>query len=480
MAYNDLQQDLTGERETEFAFLRRTLLRATVVGVTSRLGVSAFGIAAADEHDEKGDDNIISYTDTVDSVNEDSDSNADAEVHASEGAGNIQAALNNADADEVVHINGDGEYEWESEIVVPNHVTLDVSNEVSVSVPSDHNLTPYTLNGSEIYSLITNANRSTPENVTIRGGEYNFGEMTESADYAGVWLHNAEDSLIDNVIVRGAGAPVYGSSTHRSFGVCLTACHDCAIRDSESYDSGYDDFGIRGGNTDCRIVRSGGSGGSSGTTQTAQWGGWGLNVAPSNTTFEDCSGPRIYCHGGSDTTWDNCQSDYRLQTIGTDNALLKNTEDYEGKILLYTLDSGSNFSRIENMSFSPDSSQTNAIQIGTNGPNHGTIEIDNVSGERQRFIRFAAYPNGGSVDTVEVTDCEFRSNGNDTAIISQEDDAPEADMLRVKDCVFHDFAGGITGSYDSVRVYDCEFHNVSGDPIDVDSDDVDESDNEEY
>lgn len=403
----------------------------------------------------------------------------DIEVDAEDGPAAIQSALDDANSGDVVQVNGDGDYTWTSEIAVPNHVTLNVSNDVSVTVPSNHNLSPYTLSGSNIYSIITNADRSNAENVTIRGGEYDLSEMTNSASYAGVWLHNASDSLINDVICRGAGQNVTGSS-HRSFNLCITNCTDSVIRDSEGHDAGYDNIGVRGGNENCNIVRSGGTGGDSGTIQTARWGGWGLDSAPSGTTFEDCWGRRIYCHDGSDTVWDGCESDYRLQTIGTDNALIQNTEGFEGKVFLYTLNAGSSFSRVENMDFSPNSSQNTAIQIGVNGSNHGTIEIDGISGSRERFVWFSDYGSNADIDTVEITDTKFHGGDNNSSIISQESGAAEASMLRIEDCEFHDFDSGITGSYDSVRIHNCEFHNISGDPIDVDTDDVKMSGNEKY
>lgn len=396
-------------------------------------------------------------------------------IDISEGQSAIQTALDNASFGDTVMVLGSGAYEWTQSLEVPNGVTLDVSNDLSITVPSTHSLTAYSPGGATVYSLITNQDRSgDARNVTIRGGEFDLGNMTETAGYAGVWLHNATDSEIDDVICRGSGQAVYGSSSYRGFNLALTRCDNSTIRDSKGYDAGYDDIAVRGECTDCLVVNSGGAGGSSGTIQTARWGKWGLTGYPRRTTFERCWGRRIYDHDGIDTEWINCESNYRLQTIGTDNAIMRDSTGFEGYCLLYTYDSSSPYSEIRDMDFAMSGSANYAIRAGPNGPDHGTIVIDGATGTRPELFRLGSYSGGGQVNEIVIRNTTFSGDGT-SPIVVQESGSDTPNMLRVEDCTFEDFDQGITGSYDSVRIRNCNFNNINGDPISVDSNDIETS-----
>lgn len=391
-------------------------------------------------------------------------------VLASEGAAAIQSALNSASNGDVVTVTGSGTFSWTESIEVPDNVALNVSDNVSVEVPSNHNLTAYSPNGATVYSLITNANRSSASNVTISGGEYDLSAMPETAEYAGIWLHNASDSEIDDVVCRGAGQAVFGSGTNRGFNLALTRCTRSIIRDSAGYDGGYDDIAVRGGCVDCSVIRSGGSGASSGTIQTARWGKWGLTGYPQGTTFDSCWGRRIYDHDGIDTEWINCTSNYRLQTIGTDNALIRDSTDFEGYVLLYTYDSGSPYSEVRNMDFQMNSVEDYAIRAGPNGPSHGTIVLDGITGARPELFRLGSYSGGGNVETIIIRNCDFTGNGT-RPIVTRESGAASPDII-VENSTFTNFSEGITGTYDSVRVNNVTFNDIDGEPINVTSGDI--------
>lgn len=400
---------------------------------------------------------------------------ATTSIAARDGPAAIQDILTDSNAGDTIEVTGSGSYTWPRDIRVPNNRTLHVADDVSVMVPRNHSLRPQRTGTRDVYSLISCADRVDPRNVTIRGGSYDMSAMREQAGYAGVWLHNARDSLIDDVTMTGGGYAIRDNRTYRGFGLALTNATQCKIRDSESYNSAYDDIAVRGACRDCDVVRSGGRGGTSGTIQTARWGHWGLRGYPQGTTFEDCWGRRIYCHDGRDTVWDGCASPYRLQTIGAENPVIKNSRDFEGYVLLYTYDSGSARSRIENMEFSGAGSNANAIEIGPNGPNHGTVTIDRCTGERQRFVRFTHYSRGGSIGEIRMTNSGFRGQGRNSAIVSPAANAPSPKILRLEDCVFVNFDSGITGRYDEVHVHNCAFHGVSGPPINVRANVVDTS-----
>lgn len=388
----------------------------------------------------------------------------DHEVDAADGPPAIQTALNGAAAGETVRVNGSGAYTWGESIEVPNGITLDVSNDVSVTVPSTHNLSTYSpATGATVYSLITNADRtSTAANVTIRGGTYDMSNMTETAvEYAGIWLHNCDTGLIDNVEMHGAGAPIFGSADYRGFGIALTRCATSEIRDSSAFDSAYDDIAVRGGCTNCNVVRSGGSGGSSGTIQTAKWGNWGLTTAPSGTTFKECYGRRIYDHDGLNTTWEACSTGYRLQLLGTDGAVIQNSTGMNGYCLVYTYSSATDTCLIDNMTLQ-SSARQDAIQIGTNGGyDIGTVTVQNSNATRNRLLNFNSYATNGLIDTVKFNNVTYTGEGTNATIVNQETGASQARVLRFDGCDFYSADTGITGTYDTVEVVNCTFHSLT-------------------
>lgn len=398
-------------------------------------------------------------------------------VDAADGPSAIQSALDSASAGETVQVTGSGEYTWSSSIEVPNGVTLSVSNDVSVTVPSSNNVTGYPTGSRQVYSLITCQDRSSASNVTIEGGSYDLSEMSQAdGGYAGVWLHNASDSTIANVAVNGTGAI---DRDYRGFGIALTRCTNCEIRDSEAHNASYDNIAVRGGCQDCLVLRSGGTNGSSGTIQTARWGYWDLNSAPDNTEFRECWGRRIYCHDGSNTTWNGCQSTYRLQTLGTDNAHFLNSGSFEGTILIYTLDSDSEYALIESMEFVNAGEEDVAITVAPNsGQPIGTVEVDNVWAERPTFLSFEndhIDPSAG-VGTVEVTNSVIIGAGSNASIIGYGSSSPTPSTVVFRNCEFYNFQNGFDGNFGSLVVENCEFHNVNN-PFSAASADVQRSGN---
>lgn len=243
--------------------------------------VNELGVAAIDHSDLTGDDRLESLVDGNLSINssgalEATGGSGGVWVDGRDGAEAVQAAIVDAEEDghDTVNVYSRGEVEWTTSLEVPNDTTLTVANTLSVTVPSDHDLTAYDMDGADVLSLITNRDRNDAEQVTIRGGTYDLSNVPERTNYAGIWLHECTNGLIDDVVCSGAGTPVYDDrGGYRSFNLILTVCEECEIRDSEGHDAGYDNIGIRGGNEHCRVVRSGGTGGSSGTIQSARWGG---------------------------------------------------------------------------------------------------------------------------------------------------------------------------------------------------------------
>lgn len=383
-------------------------------------------------------------------------------VSASDGVGAIQTALDGSSSGDTVEVTGNGNYTWSSSLEVPNGVTLSVSNDVSVTVPASNNLTGYLTGSRTVYSLITCKDRTSASNVTIEGGEYDMSNFDVDAGLTGAWLHNASDSVINDVIMHGVG--INHSRDYRAFGLALTRCTNSIIRDSEAHDSGYDNIAVRGGCQGCRVINSGGTNGSSGTIQTARWGYWGLNDPPQGTTFHKCWGRRIYCHDGIDTTWNGCQSTGKLQTLGTDNAQFRNSSDFEGTVLIYTYDSGTDYALIEAMEFVDAGQKDVAIKVAPNsGEPIGTVEVDSVWAERPIFVGFQNDHIDASADigTVEVTNSTAIGAGANSSIVTQASDAPEADTLVFRECEFYNFDDGFTGSYDRVVVENCEFHGIA-------------------
>lgn len=447
------------------------------------IDVIELSAAAIDHSDLTGGDRLSSLVDgnlSIDSggaLNA-SDRGGGVWVDGRDGANAVQAAIDDAEVDghDTVNVYGRGEVEWTTSLEVPNDMTLDVANTLSITVPSDHNLTAYDMDGADILSLITNKDRSSAKQVTIRGGAYDLSNVPERTNYAAIWLHECSNGLIDDVVCRGAGTPVYDDrGGYRSFNLILTVCEESEIRDSEGHNAGYDNIGIRGGNDHCRVVRSGGTGGSSGTIQSARWGGWGLNDRPTNITYEDCWGRRIYDHGGKNITFDGCRNAYRIQTLGSDNVTVRNTQGYRGRVLLYTYQSDMNDLTVENMSFSADSDQDDAITVGLYDADLTNVAINNVEARRDVFLQFDSYgQSGNSIDWAEITNCRQYATSGDSpsSFITQVDDRLVPDVLRVSDSVCHDADSGVDGAYGAVRVRNCAFRNVNKGPIDVDSDDV--------
>lgn len=383
-------------------------------------------------------------------------------VSAGDGVSAIQSALNSSSSGDTVQVTGSGNYTWDATLEVPNGVTLSVSNDVSVTVPSSNNLTGYSPGSRTVYSLITCQDRSSASDVVIEGGEYDMSNFDVDAGLTGAWLHNASNSLISDVIMHGVG--INHSRTYRAFGLALTRCTNSVIRDSEAHDSGYDNIAVRGGCQGCKVVRSGGTNGSSGTIQTARWGYWGLTDYPRNTTFEECWGRRIYDHDGVDTTWDACQTNDRLQTLGTNNAVFQNSAGLEGEVYIYTFDSGTNHALIQYMEFVDAGATDVAVRITPNsGSDIGTVEVQNVWAERPIFLGFESHHSdaNANIDHVEVTDSVIIGAGSNSTIVTQASDSPPADTLVFRNCEFYNFDSGMTGDHGTVVVENCEFHNVS-------------------
>lgn len=442
-------------------------------------------VISADNYDDEEVDVSLDWGESVTEVVTLMDP-ADAEVSASDGTSAIQGELDDASSGDRVLVTGSGEYDWDETVEVPNNTTLEFADGLEFVVPSNHDITGYVSSGSTIYSIITNADRSNAQNVTIRGGEFDMYNMDETAHFAGVWLHNANDSQIEEVVCSGAGyESVYGHSDYRSYNICLTASDNCGVYDSEGHDSGYDDIGLRGANTNCEVVRCSGSGGSSGTIQDAPWGGWDIGSgAGENTLFEDCEGRRIYAHGTVEMEFDNCESHYRIQTLGARDVHIHGTQDFEGKVLLYTnspdVSTALGGTLVEEMTISPDSDQDIAFQIGTNGPDSGDIEIRDVEVHgRPEFLWFESYAsNAGSIDDIHIHDCEIEGSGSSATIAAQASGIPTPSLLHFENCEFDGFDTGITGTYDTVIVEDCTFNDFASEDEAIDvTGDLETSDN---
>lgn len=383
--------------------------------------------------------------------------NFTTEIAASEGPSAIQSALDSVSEGEGVRVTGSGSFEWGQTIEVPDGKGLDISTELTVTIPDSHSMTAYQDRG--ILSLITNANRNGAQDVTIRGGQFDFSNVTDQAPYAGIWVHNATNSQIRDTVVNGAGTPVYGSSDIRSFNVAMTACDGSGIYDSEANNAGYDNFGLRGSNTNCEVIGCSGSGASSGTIQAAAWGkwdiggGWGENILIKNS-----SGPRIYCHGTTNATFDGCTTGDRIQTIGIRNsATIRNSQEVDGRVLLYTLDHPQPQTTIENMGFTASGSEI-AIEMGTNGGQPiGTVNITDCSSQASTFMNFTSYDNPGGIDTVAVEN----STISGSTIVSQESSGDAPETLRFTGCEFDNLSTGITGSYGTLVVQDCTFTGMT-------------------
>lgn len=381
-------------------------------------------------------------------------------VSAGDGAAAIQTALDGSSSGDTVEVTGNGNYSWSTSLEVPNGVTLSVSNSVSVTVPSTNNLTGYTTGSRTVYSLITCKDRSSASNVTIQGGEYDMSNFDVNAGLTGVWLHNASDSIIEDIVMHGVG--INHSRDYRAFGLALTRCTNSVIRNSEAHDSGYDNIAVRGGCQGCKVINSGGTNGSSGTIQTARWGHWGLTDYPTGTTFQQCWGRRIYDHDGVDTTWDSCQSEGRLQTLGTDNAKFLNSADFLGEVLVYTYDSGTDQALVEAMEFIDSDSE--AISVAPNqGKDIGTVEVTNCWAERPIFLSFLNdhIDSSTTVSEVTVTDSTIIGSGSASAITEYGSSSPSVNNLTFRNCKIYSFDTGFQGSYGTVTVENCEFHNIA-------------------
>lgn len=394
-------------------------------------------------------------------------------VNVEEGAEGIQNALETAVEEGLGKVRVYGRStDWEESVTIPDHCTIEFSDHVQITIPEAHSLTAFDMVGDDVFAVITNENRESAEKVVIRGGELDFGNPTEETNYAGFWLHNANRSLLENAVCRNAGQAVYGHGRYRSYNHLITDCYETEIRQCEGYNSGYDDIGVRGNNDQCRIVNSGGAGGSSGTIQSAAWipAGYGSNT---NITYKECWGERLYDHGGDQIVFDNCRTPYRIQTLGSGDVTVKNSQHFQGRVLLYSYGETLGSHRVENMSFDRDGHGEAGITIGLNGADATTFVIDGVESQRPGLLDFDPYDNGGSVELVKVLNSQHYAptGASDSATISHRSSGIETSVLSVNNLTSMGAETGITGSYDTVRVA-AEFINGPDNPVAVSAADV--------
>lgn len=127
---------------------------------------------------------------------------------------------------------------------------------------------------------------------------------------------------------------------------------------------------------------------------------------------------------------------------------------------------------VENMSFSANSDQNDAITVGLYDADLTNVVINNVEAQRDVFLQFDSYgQSGNSIDWTEINNCRQYAPSGDapSSFITQVDDRLVPDVLRVSDSVCHDAKSGIDGSYGAVRVRNCAFRNVDDGPVAVDS-----------
>lgn len=394
-------------------------------------------------------------------------------VNVEEGAAGVQDALDTAVEEglEKVRVYGRAA-EWDESVTVPDHSTVEFSDHVRITIPEDHSLTAFDMAGDDVFAVITNENREDAEKVVLRGGTVDFGGPAEETNYAGFWLHNAERSLLEGAVCRNAGQAVYGHGQYRSYNHLLTDCYDTEIRRCEGYNAGYDDIGVRGNNDQCRIVNSGGAGGSSGTIQSAAWvpAGYGSNT---NITYKNCWGERLYDHGGDGIVFDNCRTPYRIQTLGSSDVTVKNSQQFEGRVLLYSYRGTLGSQRVENMSFARGGHGEAGITIGLNGADGTTVVIDGVESHRPGLLDFDPYDSGGSIDLVKVLNSQHYApaGASGSATISHRSSGIDTGLLSVDGLTSMNAEAGVTGSYGAVRV-NAEFINGPSDPVAVSAADV--------
>jgi len=250
-------------------------------------------------------------------------------VNGEDGAAAVQNELDNAasvasaNQRQRVVVYGDGPVNWTESIDVPNHVTLAATDEFSVRIPDNHNLSTNDVGGGTFLYAVANKDFSGSatgvyiENLHIdfNGDPDDGSTKNQDQNAAGIWLHNVTDSKAvdckaEKVLVESGDS----IDPYRTWGILVSDSDESELRDCVGGPAGYEGIGIRGENSNIDVIECEGIQGDHGvhSMQAAGLSGAGVTVAGAGTsiTFLRCEGDaNINIHYGSDLIRDLCIKD---------------------------------------------------------------------------------------------------------------------------------------------------------------------------